>query len=114
MREYCEYIVVDIETKYALVMGKKYKDFSEMYVNDTYRKYLFFGRKIREYYKLKTVGGRTCVIIYWAGDKAKNDIGSDVLSEGMNLRLRGCIYTNDKLNMRFLLSMLPLPLCEFE
>lgn len=63
MREYCEYIVVDIETKYALVMGKKYKDFSEMYVNDTYRKYLFFGRKIREYYKLKTVGGRTCVII---------------------------------------------------
>ena len=114
MREYCQYVVIDLETNCALVIGKKYKDFSGMVVNSTFRPFLCFWRKIREYYKLKTVCGKTCVVVYWVGGKAKNDIGSVVLTKGTDVRLRGRRYTNDKLNMRLFVWALHLPLCEFE
>lgn len=108
MKEYCRYNVIDLESCQSLVIGKKYKDFSGMTVNCIFRTFIFFGRKIREYYKLKTVCGRTCVIVYWTGEKDKHDIGSVVTSNGIGMRLRGLRYTNDSLNMKFYIWALGL------
>ena len=92
MKEYCRYIVVDLESGYVLANGEKYKDFSGMTVNGYFRERFFFWRKIRQYYKLKTVCDRTCVVVYFAGGKDKHFVMSVIYYDGMKLRLRGSKY----------------------
>ena len=111
MKEYCKYVVVDLQTGYALVNGEKYKDFSGMPVDSIFRRRFLFWQKIRQYYKLKTVGGRTCVIVYWVGGKGKRDVNSVIYYDGIRLRLRGFIYVPGRYIGINVLRSLNLPLC---
>ncbi len=114
MREYCRYVVVDLQTGYALVSGEKYKDFSGMSVNSIFREPLFFWRKIRQYYKLKTVGGRTCVVVYWVGGRDKHSVTSVIYYDGLILRLNGLICVEGRYLANNVLLALGFSLCKSE
>jgi len=74
MKTFCRYVVIDIETGYALVCGEKYKDFENKqtrYINNGSFRTGFLRRKITEYFRTLEIKGRDCVIIYWRNERKK-------------------------------------------
>lgn len=92
---YCRYVVIDIATKKAMIVGNKYKDFSKMTPNYYFRAFPRFWRKVYEYGRLVNVCGRTCYIVYFTGDKPTAKAYSYVTTVGLKRRVRGHFHSAD-------------------
>ena len=90
-RSYCIYKIFDIATGEVLAYGGKYKDFSRMCLDHSFRSFPRIWRKIYTYSRFVAVGGRTCYILYWTDFKRKRFpfIGSFVSFYGVRRRLSG-------------------------
>lgn len=97
MKKFCRYAVIDAESGEVLIVGYKYKDFSEMRPDGCFRRFPCFWRKITIYGKIRIIKDRTCYIFYWIGERPKPRY-SVVLQEGHQRFLRGRIYLNDTCN----------------
>lgn len=90
-RSYCIYTVYDLATGEVLAYGGKYKDFSRMRFDFSFRSFPFMWRRIYTYSRFAAVGGRTCYIVYWIDFKRKRYpfIGSFVSFYGVRRGLSG-------------------------
>lgn len=109
MKEYCRYVVIDMKTGNGIIVGHKYKDFSVMKPICIFRSFPFFGRKIREYGRIKNISGKTCYIAYWVGEKDKREVCSVVRIKELDVFLRGHRYVDEKMNLSLFLLTLDLP-----
>ena len=91
LRSYCTYTVYDLATGEVLAYGGKYKDFSRMRSDCSFRSFSLIWRKIYTYSRFAAVGGRTCYIVYWTDFKRKRYpfIGSFVSFYGVRRGLSG-------------------------
>ena len=77
MKTFCRYLLIDIQTGFALCAGEKYKDFNNStmrYINNGTFRFGLFRRKIIEYFRTLEVKGRECVIVYWLNAPAVKEI----------------------------------------
>lgn len=90
-RSYCKYCVYDLATGEVFAYGGKYKDFSRMRADFSFRSFPIIWRKIYTYSRFAAVGGRMCYIIYWTDFKHKRYpfVGSFVSFYGFQRKLSG-------------------------
>lgn len=91
LRSYCTYTVYDLATGEVLAYGGKYKDFSGMRSDCSFRSFPLIWRRIYTYSRFADICGRTCYIVYWTDFKRKRYpfIGSFVSFYGARRKLRG-------------------------
>ena len=91
LRSYSMYRVYDLATGEVLAYGGKYKDFSRMCLDYSFRSFPLVWRKIYTYSRFAAIGGRTCYIVYWTDFKRKRYpfIGSFVSFYGVRRKLSG-------------------------
>lgn len=90
-RSYCTYTVYDLATGEVLIYGGKYKEFSHMRSDFSFRVFPFIWRKIYTYSRFADICGRMCYILYWTDFKRKRYpfIGSFISFHGVRHRLSG-------------------------
>ena len=87
-RQFCRYIVIDMEYGFVLSAGERYKNLLNLqYVSD-FRSGFLFRRKLKEYISVKAVKGRKCIIVFWAGASERIP-WNVVFSSGCFLGIRG-------------------------
>ena len=66
MKEYCRYMVIDIDTGMYLAVGEKFKDMTGLDCVCKFKDRRGTERfEVREYFDFKKVHGRSCLFLYW-------------------------------------------------
>lgn len=95
-RVYCRYMLIDIDTAYALIIGEKWSTITALEKNyelcGTFRSGFFF-RKITQYIREINVKGRKCFLVMWA-NAPQRSVYSFVSLTGQLLGLKGKSYSN--------------------
>ena len=91
MKEYCRYMVIDIDTGMYLAVGEKFKDMTGLDCVCKFKDRRGTERfEVREYFDFKKVHGRSCLFLYWIlPQKCGNGLYSCISFCGRLYGLRG-------------------------
>jgi len=93
MKGYCRYVVIDKATGLELIVGEKWKEYSELHFCGSFRKGFFRKTMIGQFMQEKRVGGVDCVVVYWIIATTKDPCVCSVVTPfGQFLGLKGSIY----------------------